>query len=160
MVVPQDIHNLSAEELSAVVNRYPWFAAARKVLAEKDLSTAEQAALYVVSRSIVHDMAKPKKKVKKLQIGEFFSSEQYKNVSRQEDSIFSSIAKMAANTKGDSTPIEEECDTDVATETLAKIYEKQGLFEQANGIYSKLILRYPEKSAYFATLIEKNKQTI
>ncbi len=161
MVNPKDIHILSAEELSAVVDRYPWFAAARKVLAEKEAGTAEQAAIYMVSRSIVHDIAKPKKKKeKKLQIGEFFSSEQYKKISRQEDSIFSSIAKIAANPKGDSTPIEEESGTDVATETLAKIYEKQGLFEQANGIYSKLILRYPEKSAYFATLIEKNKQTI
>ena len=33
-------------------------------------------------------------------------------------------------------------------------YSKTEL-EQAKEIYSKLILRYPEKSAYFATLIEK-----
>ena len=62
MVNPKDIHILSAEELSAVVDRYPWFAAARKVLAEKEAGTAEQAAIYMVSRSIVHDIAKPKKK--------------------------------------------------------------------------------------------------
>ena len=41
------------------------------------------------------------------------------------------------------------------TETLAEIYAQQGYLEQAKNIYSKLILRYPEKSAYFATLIEK-----
>jgi hypothetical protein len=41
------------------------------------------------------------------------------------------------------------------TETLAQIYADQGYYKQAKYIYSQLILRYPEKNAYFAALIEK-----
>ena len=44
---------------------------------------------------------------------------------------------------------------DFCTETLAQIYAEQGYNEQAKQIYSKLSLRYPEKSVYFASLIEK-----
>lgn len=45
------------------------------------------------------------------------------------------------------------------------IYLDQGYYDQAKAIYSKLILAIPEKSAYFASLIEKidkliNNQTL
>jgi hypothetical protein len=40
----------------------------------------------------------------------------------------------------------------LVTETLARIYEKQGNLPKAIDAYRKLALKYPEKSAYFAAL--------
>lgn len=59
------------------------------------------------------------------------------------------------DTRGDiSIPGLEETD-EIVTETLAEIYEQQGHFLKAKGAYQKLILKFPEKSAYFASRIEE-----
>lgn len=50
-------------------------------------------------------------------------------------------------------------DSDMVTETLARIYEKQGNIAKAIRAYQKLSLKYPEKSLYFASLIENLKKT-
>ncbi|MBL7924190.1 MAG: hypothetical protein JNL88_08330 [Bacteroidia bacterium] len=49
---------------------------------------------------------------------------------------------------------------DLITETLASIYAQQGNFQKALQFYEKLSLKFPEKSRYFAALIEDLKKKI
>jgi len=55
------------------------------------------------------------------------------------------------------TPPEE---LDIISEPLAQLYYKQGYLDRALKIYEKLILKYPEKSIYFASLIQEIKNKL
>lgn len=46
---------------------------------------------------------------------------------------------------------------DLATESLAQVLVQQGKIARALDIYTQLLLKFPEKKAYFADLIEKLK---
>jgi len=90
--------------------------------------------------------------------GDFFTQDEYERVKRDGDNMF---ARYAVAGRGNGAPVidENQAQTfDFCTETLAQIYAEQGYYEQAKDIYSKLILAYPEKNAYFAALIEKLNQ--
>lgn len=56
---------------------------------------------------------------------------------------------------GDIARMSSQMPDDLATETLAMVFERQNQFAQAVEIYRKLILLKPEKSIYFAARIEE-----
>ena len=102
--------------------------------------------------------------------GDYFSQQQYESVRREGDNAFGAIAREAVEAANSSpasgpavpsSPDGGEAAVDfvnLCTETLAEIYIDQGYPEQARQIYSRLSLRFPEKSAYFAALMEKLKK--
>ena len=86
--------------------------------------------------------------------GDYFSQAQYDKVKEGGDSIFS---RFAVKIKAEAAAAEAQTSSVAdrfATETLARIFAEQGRPEEAKRIYSRLILEFPEKSAYFATLID------
>ena len=137
------------------------------------------AALYIGARSIISDIVRaarktdwkdkdvdallksfiaPKEEEPKSDVrvvgGDFFTQAQYDGVRREGDNVFSHYAARAAEASSEEGKTDFE-DSPFCTETLAQIYAEQGYYEQSRKIYSRLSLRYPEKSAYFASLIEK-----
>ena len=198
-----DLKRLTVEELSGVVNIYPWFGAARKELCERmaEVAAAEEhggklfadAALYIPCRRKLAELLNRGKEHryadadvdelirKRLREengtaaqqespatayqrevhvpgGDYFSQADYDGVRRNDDSqLLKSLAAASSSTPAAGS---EKKDQNVPhlgfyTQTLAEIYAEQGYFEEAKQIYSQLILAYPEKSAYFASLIQK-----
>ena len=178
-----DIHTLTLDELSGVVNLYPWYGAARVELSrrmakmggweEEEYATQ---ALYIPDRGKLSPLVRTgadcsDKDVEKLLAsymepsareespsvrvvgGDYFSQAQYDNVKQSGDNVFSRYALQATRADGDKEEVSEIADR-FATETLARIFAEQGCTEEAKRIYSRLILDIPEKSAYFASLID------
>lgn len=187
MVKGADIRGLSLEELSGVVSLYPWYAGARMELCRRmaalgalSESQIAETALHIGSRRILADLVhsghkadcadkdlklltdtylpSPQTQERKVYVvgGDYFSQAQYNDVRRADDGIFSRFARMSG--ENGSGTVEEEETADFCTETLARIYLEQGYGERAIDIYSRLCLRYPEKSVYFAALIDEIKQ--
>ena len=199
---PIRLDSLNLDELTGVVNLYPWYAGARKELCARmagvggtrwGLPQYADAALYVPARERINDILRathkgnysdkdiqhilkrlitppadgeeerapapapvtppPARPAARVPGGDFFSSDQYAAVRRADDNFFS---RMRIGTPGPSSGREwEDPELGFCTETLAGIFADQGYYTEAKKIYSRLILRYPEKSAYFASLIEK-----
>lgn len=87
--------------------------------------------------------------------GDYFLPEELKNV---QGSDLSSLSMGNDDSAGGNEDGTEFTDATFYTETLARIYAEQELYDRANEVYEKLILLYPEKSAYFAALIKDIKK--
>jgi len=87
--------------------------------------------------------------------GDYFSQDQYDSVRKDGDDGFSRFAltpKVAPDEESDKDEVLP--DDFFCTEAMAQIYEEQGYYKHARSIYSRLRLKFPEKSVYFASLIE------
>ncbi|MCQ2183499.1 MAG: hypothetical protein MJY89_08900 [Bacteroidales bacterium] len=184
MVNVIDIHKLTLEELAGIISLYPWYGAARMeyfarmsgldaisdsqlaetalhvgsrrrlselVLLGRDTDCTDTDAMELVEISGSDDNLSGRKII--VAGGDYFTQKDYDSVRRTDDSIFSRFAREARR-EGYVEPVGEDAE-DFCTEALAKIYLEQDYPDEAIAIYSKLSLRYPEKSVYFATLIDE-----
>lgn len=100
---------------------------------------------------------------------DFSDSERHTDTKNKNDRLIDSFIEnspsipKASETSEDTRDLSEEnpyAQDELFTETLAKIYTKQKLYDKAITTYIKLSLKYPEKSVYFANRIEKIKEII
>ena len=173
----RNVEKLSLEQLSGLVSSYPWYAEARlqlgrRLIEEGGWSREELARLFMhvsdpgVLRPFVLPLltcpagvpAAPavSPKPRRTPGGDFFTREEYEKAKSEEDFVFTAPAPAVVRKESESQPA-DAAPLDFVTETLAQIYADQGYFAQAKDIYEKLILVYPEKSAYFAALIDQLK---
>ena len=97
--------------------------------------------------------------------GDYFSKEDFAQLQDNGESEEIKFGAPAENTFAESVscaaPLADESDDmDFVTETLAAIYADQGYYDKAIEVYAKLILLYPEKSTYFASLVNEIKSKI
>lgn len=117
-----------------------------------------------ILRSYIHEeetapiqQQKKEERQQRVAGGDYFTQAQYENVVHKEDNVFSRFA-FKARAEAPERTADIDVSEDFCTETLAQIYAEQGYYEQAKRIYSKLLLNFPEKNAYFAALIDKIEQ--
>ena len=94
--------------------------------------------------------------------GDYFSKEDFAQLQDNEKAAEIKFGAPADNSFADmpqhtAEPAAADDDLDFVTETLAAIYADQGYYDKAIEVYAKLILLYPEKSTYFATLVNEIK---
>ena len=123
----------------------------RKTLDE--LKSLIAARLKVLEEEKLHEEEvreeEPQKKMSRKELIDKFIAEN-PSISRPKAEFYNPIS-MAQNSIVDNS--------EIVSETLAKIYRKQGYFDKAIEIYDKLSLLFPEKSIYFAAQIEEVKES-
>ena len=193
-----NIKTLTLDELTGVVNLYPWYGAARKELCIRMIKIGgdtwgrknfSDAALYLGSRMMVANIFRmkniedysdenvenlvrscireepdttaptPYERTVRVVGGDYFTQSDYDEVKKTDDNVFSRLARNLRSEKEKNVESLDQND-EFCTETLAKIYMEQCYYEQAKNIYSKLLLKNPEKSAYFASLIGEIEKLI
>ena len=181
MVQTQPLSKLSLEELTGVVNMVPWWGGARVELcrrmavsggwtreqfAREAIYLADRSKLYSIMQAApaapaekpqMNDIIAPSRKVHAVG-GDYFSQDQYDQARSAGDKDLA--RKIYSGVEDKKTATQADIADRFCTEALAEIFAEQGFTSEARRIYSRLVLEFPEKSAYFAALIEKLEQKI
>ena len=146
-IIPEINLSGSQEELSAELALLD---ERRKTIDElKAMITAKLKSMEEEKKRGAQGEAVGEKKMSRKQLIDKFIAEN-PSISRPKAEFYNPIS-MAQNSIVDNS--------EIVSETLAKIYYQQGYFDKAIEIYEKLNLLFPEKSSYFAAQIEEIKES-
>ncbi len=142
------ISEQQTEQLKAWVEQYPWFTAARATLAHRTGTEDEQLSLLAAARTFYLPEEVDAQAILHL------SSEDLIDRFLQEKEL--RIVAEEGEPDGEiTTEAELSEEEDLVSEELAEVYLNQGLYEEALAIYRRLSLLNPEKSVYFAEIIDR-----
>ncbi len=187
-VLMEKLYKVDKEAFRQKLAEVAVFLSSRKTLYDRINAcvdnTQEEDITAVQTEDVVVEEYEPVHKPKVVVVGgDFFTKEDLKTINPEEDmelklrnSPFYRPAEHAEKaedtvegTKGKEKSSLYTADGKVnfddlafCTETLGHIYAQQGFYDKAIEVFSKLILLYPQKSAYFAALVNdlKNNRVI
>ncbi|HIW53031.1 MAG TPA: hypothetical protein H9919_06395 [Candidatus Alistipes excrementipullorum] len=145
---------VSDEELDRLISEYEWFSTARMIRSHQRGVVSSRLAVTSASRSVSSlDM-------KRIDFGCDGDADNERLIERflQLDN-YRIVADDGADDEQISTEAQLSDEDDVVSEELAEVYLAQGLVDEAKAIYRKLSLLNPEKSVYFAELIDNIDKT-
>ncbi len=138
-------------ELNEVLERYEWFTVARRIRA---VQRGESPSADAWLRFAAQDRAAAVRPAVDIQrLGALSPDDLIDDFLRAGD--YRIVAEEGAADEEVKTVADFDDEDDLVTEELAEIYRRQGLNDEACAIYRKLSLRNPEKSVYFAELIDE-----
>ena len=175
----EKLYRLDPEAFSQILASNAVFLASRKALYQKITSPESEEETEVFLKEETEEIHRPKVIVAG---GDFFSKDDLKSIDPEDDmelklrnSPFTRKAeessptaedqKQSSPAKGKTSMLTEDGkvnfdDLAFYTETLGHIYAQQGFYDKAIDVFSKLILLYPQKSAYFAALVNDLKKNL
>ena len=175
-----DVRQLSSVELQQLLEDHPWFTVARRAALSRQGNDEESLrravgrnAIFFLSRDEIFRLLTGKVKVQEepeapkpprpqyyVVGGDYFGREDFERLEEEGFSVTTPVfgAKAGSVDYAPAVAAEVDADRTMVSETLAEIYAAQELYQRSIEIYEKLILLNPEKSAYFAALIEKVKE--
>ncbi|MBQ0122785.1 MAG: hypothetical protein KBS38_04110 [Bacteroidales bacterium] len=166
-----NLSTVSDSELRCLIDDYPWFAAARCEYALRTGDDMKREGIFLISRSewrqmtgrkaegrnAVRTSVKPQYYVAG---GDYFTKDDFRELQESGLAFDAPVFTPGATGEVPAAEIDKDIAIDeLCTETLAGIYAQQEFYQRAIEVYEKLILLYPEKSVYFASLIEKLKNS-
>lgn len=140
--------NISTPELIKLHELYPWYSALRRELVRRSAIDNTIDGVFSASRYDYHSPLLERDVMLSL------SSEEIVDRFLQERDL-RIVAQEGEPDNDVVTEADLDDEDDLVSEELAQVYINQGLNDEAIAIYRRLSLQNPEKSVYFAEIIEQ-----